>query len=98
MMLLYIYVNVAAAATLNSSSNVSYVSTSPITPPASRAIMSSPFTLLQGRPEHAFAHIHPQSHQVSFPPLVSTIDALVHMSHTTPLERTMIDANCQQNK
>lgn len=39
------------------------VSTSPGTPPVNRAIMSSPFSVLT-RPEHAFAHIHPQGHQV----------------------------------
>ena len=36
-------------------------------PPLNRGIMSSPFTLLQARPEHAFAHIHPQPPQVSMP-------------------------------
>ena len=38
--------------------------TSPDTPPANRTVMTSPFSVL-GRPEHAFAHIHPQGHQVS---------------------------------
>ena len=47
-----------------SSSATQAVSNSPGTPPANRSIMSSPFSVLQ-RPEHGFAHIHPQGHQVS---------------------------------
>ena len=47
--------------TLTSSSQ--NLSNSPGTPPGNRAIMSSPFSVLS-RPEHAFAHIHPQGHQV----------------------------------
>lgn len=41
-------------------------SSSPTSSPhLNRGIMSSPFTVLQGRPEHAFTHIHPQPPQVS---------------------------------
>lgn len=47
-----------------SSSGSQAVSNSPGTPPANRSIMSSPFSVLQ-RPEHGFAHIHPQGHQVN---------------------------------
>ncbi|XP_064625695.1 nuclear factor 1 X-type-like isoform X3 [Lineus longissimus] len=49
----------------NSGSAVSNNSGAPTPPPINRAIMSSPFAVIQGRPEHAFAHIHPQPPQVS---------------------------------
>jgi hypothetical protein len=52
------------AGVLTSSSQSAGPSSSPTTPPSSRAVMSSPFTVLSARPEHAFSHIHPQS-QVS---------------------------------
>ena len=48
---------------LTSSSQNLNNNNSPGTPPGNRAIMSSPFSVLS-RPEHAFAHIHPQGHQV----------------------------------
>lgn len=41
------------------------LTSSPSTPPPSRGVVSSPFTVLSSRPEHAFSHIHPQGHQVS---------------------------------
>ena len=56
---------VAASGISTSSSQSGGHSGSPSTPPASRTVMSSPFTVLSSRPEHAFSHIHPQGHQVS---------------------------------
>ena len=67
-------------AAASSSSTSSGTSSSPSSSPhLNRGIMSSPFTVLQGRPEHAFAHIHPQPPQVSmllpWQPLVQPITA-----------------------
>ena len=45
---------------------------SPDTPPANRTVMTSPFSVL-GRPEHAFAHIHPQGHQMFSYPSISPV-------------------------
>ncbi|XP_071146142.1 nuclear factor 1 X-type-like isoform X3 [Mytilus edulis] len=57
-----------------SSSNSNHTtSTSPDTPPANRTVMTSPFSVL-GRPEHAFAHIHPQGHQMFSYPSISPVN------------------------
>lgn len=52
----------ASSAPTSSSSS----STSPVATPVNRGIMSSPFTVIQGRPEHGFVHIHsqPTAHSV----------------------------------
>ncbi|XP_074641112.1 uncharacterized protein LOC141898872 [Tubulanus polymorphus] len=44
--------------------------------PTNRGIMSSPFSLLQGRPEHAFHHIHPQPPQMFTYPSISPVNAI----------------------
>ena len=68
-------------------------SSAPNTPPANRAIMSSPFSVLQGRPEHAFAHIHPQPPQVcsmlyflfSYPRISNTLHKYIIQVDPDPL-------------
>ncbi|BFY99276.1 hypothetical protein BsWGS_02316 [Bradybaena similaris] len=57
------------------------VSSSPNTPPVSRSIMSSPFTLLS-RSEHAFTHIHPQ---IFTYPSISPVNALSGVISPTTL-------------
>ncbi|XP_059154393.1 nuclear factor 1 A-type-like isoform X2 [Physella acuta] len=57
------------------------VSSSPTTPPVSRAIMSSPFNLLS-RSEHAFTHIHPQ---VFTYPSISPVNAISGVISPTTL-------------
>lgn len=67
-----------------SSSGGQAVSNSPGTPPANRSIMSSPFSVLQ-RPEHGFAHIHPQSHQLFSYPSISPVNAFSGVISPTTL-------------
>jgi hypothetical protein len=64
----------ASSAPTSSSSS----STSPVATPINRGIMSSPFTVIQGRPEHGFVHIHSQpAHSLMFSyPSVSPVTAL----------------------
>lgn len=57
---------------------------SPGTPPGNRAIMSSPFSVLS-RPEHAFAHIHPQGHQVFSYASLSPVNAFSGVISPTTL-------------
>jgi nuclear factor I len=57
------------------------VSSSPTTPPVSRTIMSSPFTLLS-RSEHAFTHIHPQ---IFTYPSISPVNAISGVISPTTL-------------
>ncbi|KAL8599004.1 hypothetical protein ACOMHN_006813 [Nucella lapillus] len=59
-----------------SSSQGGGLSSSPSTSPASRAVMSSPFTMLSTRPEHAFSHIHPQGPQVFSYSSLSPVNAI----------------------
>ncbi|XP_021343540.1 nuclear factor 1 X-type-like isoform X10 [Mizuhopecten yessoensis] len=74
--------------TVSSSSNNNNssqgISSSPGTPPFNRTIMSSPFSVLT-RPEHAFAHIHPQGHQVFSYPSLSPVNALSGVISPTTL-------------
>ncbi|XP_053394951.1 nuclear factor 1 X-type-like isoform X10 [Mercenaria mercenaria] len=67
-----------------SSSGGQQVSNSPGTPPANRSIMSSPFSVLQ-RPEHGFAHIHPQGHQLFSYPNISPVNAFSGVISPTTL-------------
>ncbi|KAL5021707.1 hypothetical protein ScPMuIL_000862 [Solemya velum] len=60
------------------------VTSSPGTPPVNRTIMSSPFSVLT-RPEHAFAHIHPQGHQVFTYPSISPVNAISGVISPTTL-------------
>ncbi|KAI0210937.1 hypothetical protein LSAT2_004278 [Lamellibrachia satsuma] len=76
--------NTTSTITSNSTNNGSVnnianaTSNSPIMPPVNRGIMTSPFTaVLQGRlSEHAFAHIHPQQHQMFTYPSISPFSAI----------------------
>ncbi|XP_052774876.1 nuclear factor 1 A-type-like [Mya arenaria] len=67
-----------------SSSGGQAVSNSPGTPPANRSIMSSPFSVLN-RPEHGFAHIHPQGHQLFSYPNISPVNAFSGVISPTTL-------------
>ncbi|KAK3091094.1 hypothetical protein FSP39_017063 [Pinctada imbricata] len=71
----------ASSSSVNSSMGVS---SSPGTPPINRAIMTSPFSVLT-RPEHAFAHIHPQGHQVFTYPSISPVNAISGVISPTTL-------------
>ncbi|CAH1775698.1 unnamed protein product [Owenia fusiformis] len=74
----------SAAITATGTSNSSSTSSTPTTPPVSRAIMSSPFSLLGSRPgEHAFTHIHPQGPQMFTYPSISPISGLSGMISPT---------------
>ncbi|XP_076440544.1 uncharacterized protein LOC143279999 isoform X2 [Babylonia areolata] len=70
-------VSSTASAISTSSSQSGGHSSSPSTPPASRAVMSSPFTVLSSRQEHAFSHIHPQGHQVFTYSSLSPVNAAI---------------------
>ncbi|KAL3868266.1 hypothetical protein ACJMK2_041095 [Sinanodonta woodiana] len=76
------------SSTITSSSAISSsgqnVSSSPGTPPTNRGIMSSPFSMLS-RPEHAFAHIHPQGHQVFSYSSISPVNAISGVISPTTL-------------
>lgn len=53
-------------ATSSAALSSNLTSTSPNTTPINQGILSSPFAVMQGRPEHSFVHIHPQpAHPVS---------------------------------
>lgn len=75
----------AATGVSTSSSQSGGHSSSPSTPPTSRAIMSSPFTVLSSRAEHAFSHIHSQSHQVFTYPSLSPVNAISGVISPTTL-------------
>ncbi|XP_060081476.1 nuclear factor 1 X-type-like isoform X2 [Ylistrum balloti] len=72
------------SSTSNNSNSSQGISSSPGTPPFNRTIMSSPFSVLT-RPEHAFAHIHPQGHQVFSYPSLSPVNALSGVISPTTL-------------
>ncbi|XP_025111030.1 nuclear factor 1 A-type-like isoform X2 [Pomacea canaliculata] len=61
------------------------LTSSPSTPPPSRGVVSSPFTVLSSRPEHAFSHIHPQGHQVFTYPSLSPVNAISGVISPTTL-------------
>ncbi|XP_052255880.1 nuclear factor 1 X-type-like isoform X3 [Dreissena polymorpha] len=72
-----------SSSTMSISNSQVNVSNSPGTPPANRSIMSSPFAMLN-RPEHGFAHIHPQGHQL-FYPNISPVNAFSGVISPTTL-------------
>ncbi|XP_071117708.1 nuclear factor 1 B-type-like isoform X3 [Haliotis cracherodii] len=74
----------ASSTSISTANSPSIVSSSPGTPPVNRTIMSSPFTVLS-RPEHAFAHIHPQGHQVFTYPSISPVNAISGVISPTTL-------------
>ncbi|CAI9742827.1 Hypothetical predicted protein [Octopus vulgaris] len=55
------------------------------TPPINRAIMSSPFTVLSARHEHAFTHIHPQGPQMFTYSSISPVNAISGVISPTTL-------------
>lgn len=76
----------ANTSTVASNTSQSSVNSSPSgTPPVNRAIMSSPFTVLSARHEHAFAHIHPQGPQMFTYSSISPVNAISGVISPTTL-------------